>query len=108
MAHVRENCTKLYLGSLVMSKLSGSQLIHMKNAVVENFDSTNWRELAALTNMLDEVEQHPRLLRSLNFGDDDYEGLALRFLRKMIGSGDENLHTVQRYIEQKCPELGNV
>lgn len=89
-----------------MSKLSGPQLIELKNAVVEHFDSSNWRELGALTNMLDEVEQHPRLLRSLNFGDDDYGGLALRFLRKMIGHEDENLDIVQRYVAQKCPDLG--
>jgi len=89
-----------------MSNLSGPELVEMKNAVVENFDSSNWRELAALTNTLDEVEQHPRLLRSLIFGDDDYDGLALRFLRKMIGRDDENLDTVQRYVAQKCPELG--
>lgn len=88
------------------SKLSGPQLVQLKNSVVEDFDSSNWRELGALTNMLDEVEGHPRLLRSLSFGDEDYDGLALTFLRKMIGSNDENLKTVQDYISKKCTDSG--
>ena len=48
-----------------MSQLSGKDLIQLKDVVVEDFDTSNWKELAALTNMIDEVENHPRLLRSL-------------------------------------------
>lgn len=88
------------------SKLSGPQLVQLKNSVVEDFDSSNWKELAALTNMIDEVENHPRLLRSLSWGDDDYDGLALTFLRKMIGQNDENLTTVQDYVHKKCTVSG--
>ncbi|WP_287017921.1 hypothetical protein [Cycloclasticus sp.] len=77
------------------SRLSGLQLIQLKNSVVEDFDASNWRELGALTNTLDQVENHDRLLRSLSWGDPDYDGLALTFLRKMIGSNDENLSIVQ-------------
>ena len=88
------------------SKISGQKLLQMKNAIVKEFDSSNWRELAALTNILEQVEKHPRLLRSLSWGDDDYDGLALTFLRKMIGANDENLHVVQRYIENKCADIG--
>jgi len=66
------------------SKLSGPQLVQLKNSVVEDFDASNWRELGALTNTLEQVENHPRLLRSLSWGDDDYDGLALTFLRKMM------------------------
>ncbi len=88
------------------SKLSGPELIQLKNAVVADFDSSNWRELGALTNTLDQVENHPRLLRSLSFGDDDYDGLALTFLRRMIGSNDENLSVVQDYVAKKCTNSG--
>lgn len=70
------------------SKLSGQELIQLKSAVVEDFDASNWRELGALTNTIVEVENHPRLLRSLSWRDPDYDGLALVFLRKMIGPND--------------------
>lgn len=88
------------------TKLSGEELIELKNAVVEDFDASNWRELAALTNMCDEVETHGRLLRSLSWGDEDYDGLAIMFLRRMIGKDDENLKTVKNYIDKKCTVSG--
>lgn len=88
------------------SQLSGPELLQLKNAVVEDFDASNWRELAALTNTLDEVENHPRLLRSLSWGDPDYDSLALVFLRKMIGTNDENLGVVKSYIYEKCEQSG--
>lgn len=88
------------------SKISGSELVQMKNSVVKDFDASNWRELGALTNTLEEVESHPRLLRSLSWGDPDYDGLALTFLRKMIGPNDENLRAVKDYVAKKCTNTG--
>ena len=88
------------------SKITGQELIQLKNAVVADFESSNWKELGALTNTLGEVERHPRLLRSLSWGDPDYDGLALTFLRKMIGTNDENLRVVQEYVNKKCTDSG--
>jgi len=88
------------------SEIPGLQLVQMKNAVIKTFDASNWRELGALTNTLEEVENHPRLLRSLSWGDPDYDGLALTFLRKMIGPYNENLRVVQEYVDKKCPDSG--
>ncbi len=88
------------------SKLSGQELIELKNSVVEYFNASNWRELGALTNMYDHVDNHSRLLRSLGFGDDDYDGLALQFLRRMIGENDEHLKTVKNYINKNCTISG--
>lgn len=88
------------------SRISGPELIQLKNAVVQDFDASSWLELGALTSMLQEVESHPRLLRSLSWDDPDYDGLALIFLRKMIGQNDENLEIVVKYIHQKCNNAG--
>ena len=88
------------------SKISGPQLVQLKNMVVKDFDSSNWRELGVLTNTLDDVENHSRLLRSLSWNDSDYDGLALKFLSKMIGPDDENLKVVQEYVAKKCTNSG--
>lgn len=88
------------------SKISGPQLIKLKDVVVEHFDESNWKELGALVDMLDRVEHHPRLLRSLSWRDNDYDGLALTFLREMIGGDDANLAIVQDYIAKKCVNYG--
>ena len=88
------------------SKLSGQEIIELKNSVVEDFNTSNWRELGVLTDMYDHVNNHSRLLRSLDFGDDDYDGLALQFLRRMIGENDEHLKTVKNYINKNCTISG--
>ena len=89
------------------SRLTGPDLVRLKKSVVANFDSSNWRELGALTNTLDEIERHDRFLRSLSWGDSDYDGLALTFLRKMIGPNDENLSVVLDYVNTKCATTGD-
>lgn len=48
---------------------------------VATFDKARWLELGALSGSRDEITDHPRLLRSLSFGDDDYDGCALDVLR---------------------------
>jgi AbiJ-like protein len=88
------------------SRFSGEQLIQLKDTVVSSFDSSNWIELGALTDMLDEVENHPRLLRSLSWNDPDYDGVALTMLRNLIGTGNENLKLVQEYVAKTCPVAG--
>ncbi len=87
-------------------KFSGKQLIQLKNTVISNFDSSNWVELGAITNMLDEVENHPRLLRSLSWNDTDYDGVALTVLRDIIGENNENLKDVQEYMAKKFVVAG--
>jgi hypothetical protein len=90
-----------------MAKIfSGHDLLDLKKKVVEHFGASNWRELGAITNTMDDVERHPRLLRSLSFGDEDYDGLSLTFLRKMIGRNQENLDVVLDYVARVSGSAG--
>lgn len=88
------------------SEISGPELIKLKNSIVKHFDESNWKELGALTDKLDEVENHPRLLRSLSWRDPDYDGHALTFLRKMLGEDNKNLKLVRNYVAKHCPDEG--
>ena len=83
------------------SQLTGSELLQLHNIIVDNFTESNWLELGALTNMFDQVENHPRLLRSLSFGDEDYRGISLKFIKRMIGANDGHLQIVQGYLDEK-------
>ncbi|MCL5269964.1 MAG: hypothetical protein M1457_05260 [bacterium] len=92
-----------------MSKIqppTGRQLIALKNQVIRGFNESNWRELGAITEMLGAVDRHPRLLRSMKFGDDDYEGLALQMLKDMIDVRPDNYSLMLDYIGRTCPEGG--
>ncbi len=60
------------------------KVVEFKNIAVANFSSSNWLELGSLTDRFDLVNDHPRLLRSLSFGDDDYDGCALQVLMAMV------------------------
>ena len=86
--------------------ISGDELLRLKEEVVKDFSSSNWLELGALTNKMNEVETHSRLLRSLSYGDPDYDGLALLFIKDMIGPNGENLQLVRNYINEKCSMSG--
>jgi hypothetical protein len=85
---------------------TGRQLIALKNQVVSCFSESNWRELGAITEMLDEVNRHPRLLRSLSWNDDDYEGHALQMLKDIIDARPDNYPLALDYISRTCPEGG--
>ena len=79
----------------------GLQLIELKNQVVEHFTESDWLELGTLTGHLERIQRSPRLLRSLRFGDEDYEGNVLSMLRKIIDDDAANLSVIQNYLRQK-------
>lgn len=45
--------------------------------IIATADYGTWNELALLTDTQERVDNHPRLIRSLHFGDDDYDGHVL-------------------------------
>jgi hypothetical protein len=64
--------------------MNGKELIEIKSQIVKSFGKSEWLELAYSINCQEIVNDHPRLLRSLSFGDDDYEGNVLEVLDAMI------------------------
>jgi hypothetical protein len=48
-------------------------------------DRGTWMQLALLTDTRDVIEGHWRLLRALDFGDDDYEGAVYQVLPSVLG-----------------------
>lgn len=87
-------------------KLSGRQLVTLKNQIVSNFNSSDWLELGALTETLDFVSNHSRLLRSLSWNDEDYEGHALAVLKHMLDCDPNNTDIILNYVSRKYPESG--
>jgi hypothetical protein len=83
-----------------------AQIVSLKNRISGCFGETEWRELGMMTGQYELVDSHARLLRSLSFGDEDYEGNVLSVLQKMIAADDANMEIIANYIEQKCPHEG--
>jgi len=76
-------------------------LLPLKTRIIENFIKGNWLELGILTDCSDLIDGHIRLLRSLDFGDDDYEGNTLEVLSGIIRRDDRNLSIIQNYVDGK-------
>jgi hypothetical protein len=53
--------------------------------LVEEMDAGKWTKLGLLTDTKDRIEGHGRLLRSLYFGDDDYESCVLDMVPVVLG-----------------------
>jgi hypothetical protein len=85
---------------------TGIKLLELKRTISERFGKDNWLELGAVTNSLDIVQQHRRLLRSLDFHDDDYDGNVLEVLIQILKRDPNNAALVERYLEEKFDEGG--
>lgn len=86
-----------------MDKNLGKSLIQTRNRIVKKFSENDWEELGLLTGMTNIIAGHGRLLRSLHFGDDDYDGNVLTVLRQMTEHDPSALGAVQEYLESKYP-----
>lgn len=54
-------------------------------AIDATFDRSKWMELGLLTNTLDYIQGHRRLLRSLDFGDTDYLACIIEAVPVVLG-----------------------
>lgn len=83
-------------------------------AVVEvieaTFDRSRWLELALATDNLDRVKRHPRLLRSLSWGDPDYLGCVIDMVPVILGRppGRGALDGLPDSADESFPNLGIV
>jgi hypothetical protein len=85
---------------------SGRQLVALKNQIVSGFNDSHWRELGTLTETYDMVTGHRRLLRSLSWGDSDYEGNVLEVIKNIIDADPKNYAILVDYVSRTCPEGG--
>ena len=82
-------------------KLRTLRLFALHEFIQDHFTKSDWIKVAYLTDSLELIEGHPRLLRSLDFKDDDYEGNSLQVLSKLISESPSNLYEIERFVEAK-------
>lgn len=80
------------------------QIITLKDRIVATFNQGNWVEIGLLTDCKDVVENHPRLLRSLSFCDDDYDGNALWAVEAIVSRNPANYSELLRYLDLRYPD----
>lgn len=62
----------------------------MKNQIERQFTKSDWIEIGFALGVSDIINGHDRLLRSLSFGDDDYEGNILDVLNQIVKKNPSN------------------
>jgi hypothetical protein len=86
-----------------MDTALGDRLIELRARIVSGFDAGNWEELGLLTSTTELITRHPRLLRSLSWGDEDYAGNVLTILRRMVESDPRTLPIIEAYLDKNFP-----
>lgn len=86
-----------------MDVATGQRLIDLRERIVSNFDSGDWEEIGLLTGCSEIISGHPRLLRSLSWGDEDYSGNVLAVLRYIVKQDPRTLPVIESYIDKKFP-----
>ena len=82
----------------------GKRVLALRERVVADFDAGDWEEIGLLTGNSDLISKHPRLLRSLSWGDEDYAGNALTIIKR-IAEQDENAFAIfEKHVREKYPE----
>lgn len=86
---------------MAISKGHQKELIDIRNQIAKQFSKTDWLDLGYTLGSYDVIEGHSRLLRSLSFGDDDYEGNILEVLAEMIKKDPNAFNDIKSYLAEK-------
>jgi hypothetical protein len=79
-------------------------LLELRDRIVgASFSNGDWRELAILADF-SEITNHPRLLRSLSFGDPDYSECVLYILERMYTNSTRSILEVEAFLDNKFPD----
>ena len=79
----------------------------------ENFTEGDWYTLGQLTGKLSDIQGHPRLFRSLSFGDDDYDFCVAEVINNICEKNSEYIDLIidhfdiDIWYEQKDPKRYN-
>ena len=79
-------------------------LINFRDRIEKHFDAADWRALRDYTGLPEIVEGHPRLLRSLGFGDDDYPSAVYEVLRSMHRRDAQVTGAIEQFLNERYPD----
>lgn len=69
-------------------------VLALGRAIEAIFDESDWKELSYATDTIDYISSHPRLLRSMSWGDPDYKGHILDTIELILKHDPANLQVL--------------
>ena len=82
----------------------GKRILALRERVVADFNAGDWEEVGLLTGYSDMISKHPRLLRSLSWGDEDYAGNALTLIKRIAEQDENAFAIIEKHVAEKYPE----
>ena len=79
------------------------RLIALAKRVQSNFTAGDWAAYGLTSGQLDIINGHGRLLRSLDWGDDDYGGNVLQVITLMQNADVSTINDLEHYVNQTYP-----
>jgi hypothetical protein len=73
------------------------KILLLARAAEAAFSSSEWTEVGYITATDEYIDRHPRLLRSLSWGDSDYKGHVIDAVANMLDKDPENLKRLLEY-----------
>jgi hypothetical protein len=90
------------LSTSVDRKRWNALIVAIQKAIIASFSDSDWIRLGYQTDTREWIDDHPRLLRSLRFWDDDYGMHVLSAIDKILKADLENIN-----ILLETPSIGN-
>lgn len=84
--------------------MQGKDLLDLRNRILEKFTSSDWANVGLLAESERIISGHPRLLRSLYFGDEDYAGNVVEVLRSIERMNPAGLNAIEQYLSETYPD----
>jgi hypothetical protein len=79
------------------------RLIALRARIVANFNAGHWEEVGLLSGQSKIINGHDRLLRSLSWHDEDYDGNVLTVLRQIADHDVRALKVIEDYLDERFP-----
>jgi len=82
-----------------MDAITRKKVAVINKYAVDSFTSSDWLTLGQITGQHEVISDHPRLLRALSFGDEDYSSCAIEVLNKIFDKHEQLVDDVIEYFD---------
>lgn len=83
------------------SELFGEFKVRLSEIAANVMDESDWKKFATRYSLDDEILEHPRFLRSMRWGDPDYEGHVLDLVENLCSANVPAIH----YLFDEIPNI---
>jgi len=83
----------------------------ISNAIIATFEKGDWKSLGYATETEHDIDRHPRLLRSLSWGDPDYDGCVFDMVEQIYDLNENNAKKllsndkIKQWIKDNNPKI---